>query len=150
MRPADIFGLRTLLRNQWKTPAEVREIQNRKLKRLIRHAYQNVPYYRDLFDATHIKPEDIREVDDLRNVPITTRQTLNNLKKEEMMAQGIDPKDVHRKLVENVMEDAYPTVNEETPVELLYPMLDFFQAILVTRKDKVVGIIAKSDLLKLD
>jgi len=90
MRPKDIFSLWILESNQWKTPAKIREIQNRKLGRIIRHAYRKVPYYRELFDSANIKPEDIREVEDLKNIPITSRQTLNNLKKEEMMAQGID------------------------------------------------------------
>jgi len=90
MRPEDIFSLWKLRHNQWKTPAQIRAIQNRKLKRIIHHAYHKVPYYRELFDAANIMPEDIRDVEDLKNIPITSRQTLNNLKKEEMTAQGID------------------------------------------------------------
>ena len=66
MRPEDIFSLWSLRRTQWKTPSEIREIQNRKLKRLIHHAYHKVPYYKELFDGAKIKPEDIQKVEDLR------------------------------------------------------------------------------------
>ena len=65
MRPKEIFSLVMLRHNPWKTPAQIRAIQNRKLRRILHHAYHNVPYYRELFDAAHIKPEDIREVDDI-------------------------------------------------------------------------------------
>jgi phenylacetate-CoA ligase len=90
MKPWDILSLVALQRNQWKTPDQIREIQDRKLRRLIHFAYQRVPYYRDLFDSAHIKPEDIKDVEDLKYIPITSRQTLNDLKKEEKTAQGID------------------------------------------------------------
>lgn len=92
MRPKDIFSLWTLRHNQWRTPAEIRSIQKRKLRDLIHHAYQKVPYYREIFDAAHIKPEDIREVEDLKSIPITSRQILNNLKKEDITARDIDLK----------------------------------------------------------
>jgi predicted transcriptional regulator len=48
------------------------------------------------------------------------------------------------------MEDSFPVVGEDTPVELLYSVMDFFQAVLVSKRDKVEGIITKADLLKLD
>jgi phenylacetate-CoA ligase len=90
MRINDIFSLYILQRNQWKSPSEIRAIQNRKLKRLIRHAYQKVPYYKELFDSVNINPEDVRDVEDLKNIPATSRQTLSNLKIEEITAHGID------------------------------------------------------------
>lgn len=90
MKPQDIFSLWVLHHNQWKTPEEIGAIQKRKLRRMVHHAYQNVPYYRELFDAAKIKPDDVREVEDLKNIPVTTRQTVNNLKTEEITAQGVD------------------------------------------------------------
>ncbi len=61
-----------------------------------------------------------------------------------------EPQMVFNKLVKLVMEDSFPVVSEDTPVDLLYSVVDFFQATLVSKRDKVVGIITKADLLKFD
>ena len=71
MRPWDVLSLGILRHNQWKTPEQIRELQDRKLMRLIHFAYQRVPYYRELFDSAYIKPEDIRGVEDLKHIPVS-------------------------------------------------------------------------------
>jgi phenylacetate-CoA ligase len=40
-----------LRHSQWLTPPQVRELQERKMRALVSHAYYHVPFYRDLFDA---------------------------------------------------------------------------------------------------
>lgn len=61
-----------------------------------------------------------------------------------------DPHSVFNKRVRDVMEDSFPVVSEDTPIDLLYSVMDFFQAVLVSKREKVRGIITKADLLKLD
>jgi len=51
--------------------------------------------------------------------------------------------------VRDVIENPFPTVNPSDPVDMLPPILDHHQAVLVSEKGKVVGIITKSDLLKI-
>lgn len=51
------------------------------------------------------------------------------------------------KVVE-LMEDALPSVSEETPLKLLSDLLDQNQAVLISKSGKIVGIVTKSDLLK--
>ena len=41
---------------------EIREIQFKRLKKTLKHVYKNVPYYRNLFKANKIKPDDIRSL----------------------------------------------------------------------------------------
>lgn len=65
--------------------------RNRQLQRLIRHAHAKVPYYRDLLDRHGIRPEDIRCVDDLAAVPVTSRRELQALAADEVVARGVDP-----------------------------------------------------------
>jgi predicted transcriptional regulator len=67
-----------------------------------------------------------------------------------LLENAKDPRIVFDKSVKEVMEDSFPVVGEDTPVELLYSVMDFFQAVLVSKRDKVEGIITKADLLKLD
>ncbi len=55
---------------------QIREIQLKRLRKTVKHAYKHVPYYRDLFKANGITPEDIRTLDDLALLPLTTKEDL--------------------------------------------------------------------------
>jgi phenylacetate-CoA ligase len=50
--------------------------QNDKLKKLIVHSYNNVPYYHDLFNSLHISPSDIKSKVDLNRLPILTKEII--------------------------------------------------------------------------
>jgi len=60
-------------KNQWLSEQDLTEYQNEKLRRLIDHSYQKVPYYRKIMDSNKLKPSDIRTVDDLPKMPVLTR-----------------------------------------------------------------------------
>ena len=61
--------------------------QGRQLRRLVSHAYHNVPYYRRLFDKIRLKPQDIRDVNDLGYIPITCKADLQTLPLTDRLAQ---------------------------------------------------------------
>jgi phenylacetate-coenzyme A ligase PaaK-like adenylate-forming protein len=90
-------GTQTLhaLSGLWRHPKASREdlvsFQNRRLRRLISHAYANVPYYRRLFDDAGIRPGDVKEVGDLRNVPITGKEDLRAAPSTDVFSAGVDP-----------------------------------------------------------
>src|SRR6201999_3453776 len=65
----------TLRRTQWLSPEQMRELQDEKLRRLVRHCYRNVPYYRAEMAKRSIRPEDIRGQGDLHKLPILSRGT---------------------------------------------------------------------------
>ncbi len=92
MRIYHLYDLYKLYMNQWKTPEQLREIQTIKLKKLIRHAYEKVPYYRELFDSLKIKPKDIRKFEDLQILPLTSKKQLHELSLREKTARDIDVK----------------------------------------------------------
>lgn len=56
---------------------------------------------------------------------------------------------VSQLLVGDVMEDPFPTVSESTPLDVLLAILQHSQAVIVTKKESAVGIVTKSDLLKI-
>ena len=85
-----VTELYRLRRNEWLNPQALEEIQWRKLKRLLKHAYENVPYYHRLFKRAGIRPEDIKSREDLSEIPITTKSQIQDLGPEEIMARGID------------------------------------------------------------
>lgn len=78
-----------VMRSQWLSPAEIDEIQQKKLQKMIHHAYENVPYYRRLFDSVGIKPGEIRDPNDLLRVPITTKKQIQALPLNEITAKGL-------------------------------------------------------------
>jgi phenylacetate-CoA ligase len=57
---------------------ELRALQLRRLQWSLRHAYQNVPHYRKVFDAAAIHPEDCKDVTDLARFPFTTKADLRD------------------------------------------------------------------------
>jgi phenylacetate-CoA ligase len=52
---------------------ELREIQSEKLRVAVRYAYECIPFYRRKFDAIGLKPDDIRSINDLALIPVTTK-----------------------------------------------------------------------------
>ncbi|MBI5102977.1 MAG: phenylacetate--CoA ligase family protein [Nitrospirae bacterium] len=73
-----IKTLRHLCNSQWWPKDKLEEYQAEKLKKLIAHAYHNVPYYRDLMNSISIKPGDISNVNDLRYFPILTKKDIKD------------------------------------------------------------------------
>ena len=77
-----LVDLHRLRRQQWLKAEELEEIQRRKLVAVIKHAYQNVPYYRKLFASAGIRPEDIKSIKDLPKIPITTKSQIQELRQD--------------------------------------------------------------------
>jgi phenylacetate-CoA ligase len=52
------------------------------LRELVAHAYASAPAITELFDGAGVRPEDIREADDLARLPVTTKERLLELQRE--------------------------------------------------------------------
>ena len=70
--------VRDLEKNQWLSPAELKDRQWHALKRTIDYAYRNSPYYGELFKSIGITPEDIKTPEDYLKIPITTKLDIRN------------------------------------------------------------------------
>ena len=74
-------------KNQYLTEVEFKTYQESKLRKLVRHAYATVPYYKDKFDRARLKPTDIRTLEDLPKIPFLTKadikQNFNKLISEK-------------------------------------------------------------------
>jgi phenylacetate-CoA ligase len=66
--------LGSLLDSEKFSAAEIETHQDENLRALIRYAYQNVPYYRQRWQALRITPADIRSRADLPKLPILTKE----------------------------------------------------------------------------
>ncbi len=91
LAPNPVSTLYSMLRHPHVGREQLVAFQNERVCRLVAHAYRHVPYYRGLFDRHGLKPQDIRTVDDLGAVPITSRSDLQALPVEEIIARNVDP-----------------------------------------------------------
>lgn len=55
---------------------ELRAIQSEKLRVAVCYAYECIPFYRRKFDRIGLNPSDIRSVEDLPLIPVTTKQEM--------------------------------------------------------------------------
>ncbi len=67
---------------QWYSTAELEELQNEKLRLIVRHAYETVPYYRRVMDAAKLTPGDITTVADLQKLPVLTKDDVRRNMKD--------------------------------------------------------------------
>lgn len=67
--------------NQWRSPEDLEVLQFMRLKALLIHAYENVPYYRRLFQQVGFAPHQLRNLAELQALPVLTKTDIQrNLK----------------------------------------------------------------------
>lgn len=67
-----------LNKTQWYKPERLKGFQESKLRALVKHAYHNVPYYHEMLKKRNIRPEDVKTSEDLRKLPILTKEDIRN------------------------------------------------------------------------
>jgi len=55
---------------------ELRRLQLKRLKKVVRNVYDNVPWYHRKFKEFNVKPDDIRSLSDIKKLPFTTKNDL--------------------------------------------------------------------------
>ncbi|MBE7022232.1 MAG: phenylacetate--CoA ligase [Ruminococcaceae bacterium] len=73
---------------------KLRAMQNERLVKTVKHAYENIPYYKNLMDLKGVKPEDIQSVEDLHKLPFLTKDDLRDAYPYGLLAKPL--KDVVR------------------------------------------------------
>jgi len=84
------WNLYHLMKSQWQPYEELSDLQNKKLRTIIRHAYRNVSFYRQKFNSAGVSPEDIKTVEDLPKLPITTKQEVKENFPDRIVAKDVD------------------------------------------------------------
>jgi phenylacetate-CoA ligase len=85
-----------LRKTQWLPPAQLRELQDEKLRRLVRHAYRNVPYYRMRMQELKLMPEDIRGQQDLGKLPLLSKDDVRKHLYFDILADNHDKDEMLR------------------------------------------------------
>jgi len=69
-------NLRECKKTQYLSPEEIRELQFKRLKRIVQHAYKHCPFYRHRFKALSVMPEDLKDIDDVEYLPVLTKSDI--------------------------------------------------------------------------
>jgi phenylacetate-CoA ligase len=84
--------LKFLLKSQYWTRDQLDEYQNFRLRLLVHHAYDSVPYYNDLFKKNKLTPNDIQSKSDLVKIPILTKSIIKKEGIERFTSKAINNK----------------------------------------------------------
>jgi len=55
---------------------ELKNLQLKKLKKIVKKVYNQVPYYRNKFKEVGVKPENLKSLEEFKNFPFTTKEDL--------------------------------------------------------------------------
>jgi len=69
---------RYLEKTQWMRKADLQKLQFKRLKRLLIHAFENVPHYHESFKKGNFRPRDFNSFDDARKIPILKKPTIRS------------------------------------------------------------------------
>jgi phenylacetate-CoA ligase len=78
-----------LKKSQWLTHPMLQRVQEKKLRSIIKYAYDHVAYYHQLLKSLNLNPNDIQKVDDLCKIPILTKSEIQN-NFEKITANNLD------------------------------------------------------------
>lgn len=71
---------------------QVRQYQDKKLRKLVIHAYETVPYYKKEFDECGFNPYDFKHADELSKLPVITKETLKENPAQFISSAKLDSK----------------------------------------------------------
>lgn len=98
IRFSEVFErrLEELLDSERWSAAEAANYQDEQLRRLIRHAYDSVPYYRDRMKGLKLTPADIQSRQDLAKLPILSKEEVR-ANMPRLVSENQDPQRlIHR------------------------------------------------------
>jgi phenylacetate-CoA ligase len=88
---ATVAVRRAMERSQWMKPAELQALQAQRLRALLAHAGEHVPYYRELFAGLGFDPRALRGAADLQALSFLTKDLIraNTEALKSVQAQGL-------------------------------------------------------------
>jgi phenylacetate-CoA ligase len=83
------FYIKQLRRDQWHDQEYLKIKQFKRLKAILKYAYDYVPFYHSLFRSAGVKPEDIKSHEDLVKIPPVSKQDIRE-NYQDFIARGLD------------------------------------------------------------
>lgn len=105
-------------KSQWLPQQKIKDYQEIKVRQLIAHAYHHVAFYRDLFDNAHIKPEDIRSLEDLLKIPIINKTVVREHLYLGILSDNHRKKHLHRVQTSGSTGEPFTVFAEKRQLEM--------------------------------
>jgi phenylacetate-CoA ligase len=86
-----VGSLNEMRRVQWFSEDELQARNEARLRALLKHAAENVPFYRDLYRQLGLKSDELRTVSDLQALPIFAKADYRQCDPETLYANNVDP-----------------------------------------------------------
>lgn len=77
-----------LRESEWFAREGLREYQEKRLALIVKHAYETVPYYRDLMDGLRLRPEDVSTPGTLCRLPVLTKENIRQ-NEQRLLSTGV-------------------------------------------------------------
>ena len=87
-----------LKKNLSMNKSQIRNFQNSKLRRIVSHAYQTVPFYKELFSKHKINPNNIQRLSDLNKLPIINKNVLREVPFDQKISRSFIEKPLEKYL----------------------------------------------------
>jgi phenylacetate-CoA ligase len=84
-------SLSFLLESQGWSHDRLMKFQEERLLLLVKHAYDNVPFYNSLFKEASLHPSDIKGLDDLHKIPVISKDDMRNRQPGDYLAANRKP-----------------------------------------------------------
>jgi len=108
--------LAELEKSQWYSEAEFLELQREKLSRLVKHAYDRVPYYRTVMKERGLTPDDIRDPSDLQKLPFLTKEIVRT-RYAELVSEDADRRRPRRSASSGTTGTPLVTLRDQNSIE---------------------------------
>lgn len=79
-------------KTQWLPEKEIKRIQLKKLKKLVNYSYFNVDYYHRMFKENNINPTDIKDIQDIKKIPVLKKNVIRENFPLKITSKCIDKK----------------------------------------------------------
>jgi phenylacetate-CoA ligase len=109
--------------SQWWSPEQIENYRLEKIKDIVSHCYQHVPFYRRTFRSIGFQPGDVKSIADFQQLPFLTREMVRE-HYEELIPDNVDrkaieayntggstglPLKIYRTRLDTLIEDAFMT-----------------------------------------
>ena len=74
----------------------IKAFQLTRFKKLLGHAYEKIPMYREFYDSHGMTPSQVRSFEDIEEVPVITKDIIRNFPIEKRVDPNISEKLVHK------------------------------------------------------
>jgi phenylacetate-CoA ligase len=107
-----------LKKSEWLSPTEIRELQEVRLQRLMRHIYHHVPHYANLMQSLNLVPEDIQTLDDLRKLPLLTKNDVRDNLYFDLFADNHKKRDMLKVSTSGSTGEPFVTYSDRNHLEM--------------------------------